>query len=124
MRDAIFAFVLWAGWAAYSNYDYGLEKTLSIAMAQGFASLLTTLVLAVLVRTIFHNFHHIAGKLMLPTLITLSLSSSSLYFIHRLVATPNIIQTIIPPIIVAALYCLYLTRRHWYDSLAKGPTNE
>lgn len=124
MRDAILAFLLWGSWAAYSNFASGFDKILTIALSQGIASLLTTLVLAYLVASIFDFFHHPLAKLLLPTVFMVSLSSTSLYVIHRLLATPNLVQTIIPPIVVAALYCLYLTRRHWHEIQFKGTVNE
>jgi len=124
MRDAIFAFLLWGGWAAYSNYTYGLETAAGIGLSQGIASLCTTLVLAFLIAQLFQFFTLPFAKRWLPTMLTVGLSASLLYTLHSLLATPNLLQTILPPIVVAMFYCLHLNRRHWHEFLSRRVVNE
>jgi len=105
--SAILAFLMWAGWAYYANLDAAGYGALFSAIAQGVFSALATLVMVRVVTTI-HNL--IADKrlaVFLPAVLTVSVSSILLFLLHSFVGTSSIIKTILPPMTVAFLFCVF-----------------
>ena len=57
----------------------------------------------------FFNILPFSTRLFLPTLITIMLTSSALIVVHTIAETPNILYTILPPITVAFIFCIFVT---------------
>ncbi len=107
--SAFLAFLLWGGWAFYVNGMGGITTRLVSGVTQGTASFIITLVM---VRAITWLFHHLPTNplcLISPAVITVSCTGSCLAFVHYLVGTPRIVQTISPALTVAFIFCFYTT---------------
>lgn len=101
--SAFLAFCLWGSWAYFINHN------IKSALVQGAASFVITLILIKFVTYLFNILPQSRVKFFLPTFITISLTSSFLIVIHSLAKTQNILFTILPPIIVASIFCFVVT---------------
>lgn len=103
LLSASFAFLLWGGWAYYINHN------VISGLAQGTASFVITLVM---VRSVTWWYHHLPigyGRLLLPSILTVSMTGTALACIHAYVGSAHIIKTIAPALTVAFLFCMYTT---------------
>jgi hypothetical protein len=102
------AFVLWGGWAAYINSQHGTAEAVRSAIAQGIASFVITIFLTFSVARLHGVLRQRFARAVLPALATVTLTGSLLVALHSLAGTPEVLATVVPPITVAALYCLYV----------------
>ncbi len=102
-------FIAWGGWAFYINYSPSTNSGLLSGLTQGTFSFIMTFVLVKLVTYLFNTIRHVKFKLIMPTIITVSLTSSFIINIHILVGTPNILFTVLPAITIAIAFCLLTT---------------
>ena len=101
--SSLLAFFLWGSWA------YLINQNIISAFAQGTASFIITLFLIYFTTWLYQILPKTFLQPILPTLITISCTSSILFVIHFLVGTEEIFYTIFPPITVASIFCLYVT---------------
>jgi len=107
LGSALFAFCLWGGWAYYINSKHGINTGLISGFAQGAASFIITLGMVYAVTWLYVRIPASPIRLLLPALITVSVTSTGLYTVHSLVGTPNIATTIAPALSVAFMFCVY-----------------
>ena len=104
----LFAFLIWGGWAFYSNFGTGSEK--SAFYVQGITSLFLTSYLALSINFFFNIL--INNKLyrkIVPTLVTSTKTFTLVYFAHSHYNTENIFTTMIPPFLLGIAYNIYYT---------------
>ncbi len=109
LASAIAAFVMWGGWAFYVNSRNSDSSGIVSGIAQGTASFTITLLMVHAITFLYHKFNHLLLKLVLPALLTVSVTSTCLVLIHLLVGTPHIVSTIAPALSVAFAFCLLTT---------------
>lgn len=116
--SALFAFLIWGGWAYYVNGEAAENQRLTSSLVQGTASLIITLLM---VHAVTWLQGHIAipyVRPVLPAVLTVSFTGSCLCTIHYVIGTPNILYTVTPALSVAFLFCLYTTyklQKHSHD---------
>lgn len=86
-----------------------MSAGLKAGLLQATASFLITLYLKFSVKKLSPRFTHRLPRLIIPPTLTVITTGAALVLIHSVLHTPEILHTIAPPIIVAALYCLYLS---------------
>ncbi len=109
LASAIAAFVMWGGWAFFVNSRETDSSGIVSGIAQGTASFTITLLMVRAITFLYHTFNHPILKLLLPALLTVSVTSTCLVLIHLAVGTPHIISTIAPALSVAFAFCLFTT---------------
>jgi hypothetical protein len=105
--SALFAFILWGGWAYYINHSHSPDSGITSGIAQGSASFIITLFMVHLVTHLYHKFRRPIAKILMPALVTVSFTSVCLINIHLLVGTPQILYTVLPALSIAFVFCLY-----------------
>ncbi len=103
------ALILWGLWAFFSNAQHGLSSGLKAGLIQGTASFLITIYLKFSVVSLASRFSAEPLRFIIPPTLTVVTTGSALLLIHHGLHTPEIARTITPPIIVATLYCFYLS---------------
>lgn len=101
--SALFAFVLWGGWAYFVN------RNLVSALTQGTASFIITLFLVKAVTQLYNMLSNKTAALMqllLPAIITVSFTGSGLFLAHTFAGTAYITKTIAPALTVALVFCI------------------
>lgn len=107
--SAVFAFILWGTWAYLMNIDS--DNNLISTFSQGAASFIITLIMIKIIKYFYNLFPERKLFFLLPSIITVSITSSFLVGIHVIVHTENIFFTVLPTVIVAFLFALYTTRK-------------
>jgi hypothetical protein len=107
LLSALAAFLIWGGWAFYINDGLGPGVRFTSGLAQGTASTIITMVMVRSVTKIYRQLPDSILRLILPGIITVSITGSALAFIHYMVGTPRIISTISPVLTVAFAFCVY-----------------
>ena len=109
--SAALAFALWGGWAYYVNAiaagGGGRASPLASALTQGTGSFVITLIMVRAVAWLYHRVPASPLRLVVPALTTVAVTGSCLATAHALVGTPDIVQTIAPPLSVAFSFCVY-----------------
>ncbi len=105
--SAMFAFLIWGGWAYYINGRENLETGIISGITQGMASFTITLLMVHAVSWIYRRLPNNFWQLILPAIFTVSFTGSCLAAIHYAVGTPEIIYTISPALSVAFAFCLF-----------------
>ncbi len=105
LGSALFAFLLWGGWAYYIN------KNIISSLTQGTASFVITLFLVRAISTLYGSLSNKTDNtllpIILPAVITVSFTTTFLYIAHIIAGTAHIIKTIAPALLVAFLFCLF-----------------
>lgn len=109
LAAAAMAFLLWGGWALLANWPAGHWEAVTAGLLQGCASAIITLIMAVSVGALFARLPGPLLRIVLPPLLIVSVSFSALWLAHTANATPALWATIVPPSVLAFVYCLYLT---------------
>lgn len=107
LLSAIFAFILWGGWAYHINSQTSTQSGIVAGLTQGTASFLITLFMVHAITLLFHRFHHPFTKVLLPAVIVVCCTSLFLYTVHLVMGTPRILATILPALTVAFSFCLF-----------------
>jgi hypothetical protein len=115
--SALAAFVVWGGWAYYIN-DTGSENVRFIsALTQGVSSLIITLALVKLVSFIFNRLPRKILSVFIASIISVTCSGSCLIAVHYLIGTPEIFNTVSPPLLVAFSFCLFTAYKLHSDTI-------
>ncbi|MBS0290711.1 MAG: hypothetical protein JSS07_11835 [Proteobacteria bacterium] len=104
--SASLAFILWGTWTYYINDG---TTRISSAFSQGIASLIITFLMVRAVSYFYKKFANGKFRLILPALLTISVTGCCLVSIHYIVGTKYIVLTVLPPLIIAFLFCLFTT---------------
>jgi len=114
--SALFAFVLWGGWAYFINSTLAIEVSstgIIAGLTQGTASFIITFIIVHLVTYIYNFIHSLTSintltfNLVVPAILTVSITGTGLYIVHFLMKTPHIAKTIAPALVVAFLFSLF-----------------
>lgn len=117
-QSALLAFILWGAWAYYINIQS--DNNIISALSQGMASFVVTLIMIKIIKYFYRLLPE--GKLffILPSVITVSITSSVIVGVHLIVNTENIFYTVLPTVIVAFLFALFTTQRISMNTTKKG----
>jgi hypothetical protein len=107
--SAILAFILWGTWAYFINIDS--SNSIISAIAQGIASFIITLVMIKIIEYFYNLFPKNKFYFVLPSIITVLITSSFVIGIHIFIDTQNILFTVLPTVIIAFLFALFTTRK-------------
>lgn len=107
--SALFAFLIWGGWAYYANAEAAENQRLTSSLVQGTASLIITLFMVHAVTWLYGRIAIPYVQLVLPAVFTVSFTGSCLFAIHYIAGTPNILYTVTPALSVAFSFCLFTT---------------
>lgn len=107
------AFLVYGGWAAYANWEYGLATWLLSAATQGTISFLITAFLTLILEHIFHSITSVVLRFLVTALGSQTVVALMTFTAHYIVGTPEILITMAPSFIVSTTYCiLYTTGLH------------
>lgn len=102
-------FCCYGGWAYWANIDYGHLAGVKAACTQGGYSFAITLVLSLLIEGLFKRLYRLPYRSVWVGLIACVLLYGSSWWINKLMATPNILLTILPGAVISTLYtCVYI----------------
>ncbi len=107
--SAILAFILWSVWAYFINIES--DNNMVSAFAQGASSFFITLMMIKLIEFFYNFFPKNRWFFILPSIVTVGLTSSFVVFIHMWIDTANIFFTVLPTVMVSFLFALYTTRK-------------
>ncbi len=107
--SALLAFVMWGAWAYYVNQPNGASVGVKSGLIQGAASAVITLIMVRIVTRVYQRLPLIPGLLIVPALLTVALTGSCIVTLHWFAQTPDIIRTVVPPLSVAFLFCVFTT---------------
>ncbi len=107
--SAILAFILWSVWAYFINIES--DNNIISALTQGVSSFLITLIMIKLIEFFYDLFPKNRWFFILPSIVTVGLTSSFVVFIHVLIDTKNIFFTVLPTVIISFLFALYTTKK-------------
>lgn len=122
--SAFLAFLLWGGWAFYINYDENSHAGVISGISQGSCSLIITLLITYFITFQFNKFSHCIFRIILPPVITVSITGSLLILIHIMVGTPSILFTVSPALTVALLFSFYTVYKLHLASQPQGRIND
>jgi hypothetical protein len=109
--SASIAFVMWGLWAYFVNVGKGASSPYLYAIVQGVFSFVMTLVI---VRVLQYFWVRMQGQPfadLAPVIFTVFLTGLVLVLIHVLIATPNLIGTVIAPLTVSFAFCLFTVKK-------------
>ncbi len=107
-----FAFAGMGGWAVFSNRAYPMPDPVIAGAVQGMLSAFLTLVLKTIIDRLAERFSG-STALWLPPLVAVNVSVCLLIVIHNVSGTPEILQTISLPLMVAASYATIYNYSRW-----------
>jgi len=109
--SAFVAFLIWGSWAYFLNHknDNGTASGLVSGITQGIASFVITLLMVRAVTYVYGKLPNTKWAIAIPAVVTVSITGSCLILIHWLVGTQNISTTVILPLLVAFIFCLFTT---------------
>lgn len=107
--SAILAFFLWGTWAYFMNIDS--SNNFISAFAQGIASFIITLIMIKIIEYFYYLLPKNKFSFILPSIITVFITSSFVVSIHIYINTQNILITVFPTVIVAFLFALFTTKK-------------
>ncbi len=128
--SALLAFVIWGSWAYYVSavLAAGEGRQVVSGLTQGTGSFVITLIMVHAITWLYRRLADHPLRLVLPTLITVSVTGSCLTVAHILVGTDRIAQTIAPGLSVAFAFSLFVTaklrRSEWCDEPTEDPASE
>jgi len=94
------AFIIYGSWAIFSNWEYGLKKSLTAGMTQGLMSFLITTFIAFLMIWLFDQGRSHLMRFLYAVGGTNAVAITGMVVAHLIVGTPDILQTILPSMIV------------------------
>ncbi len=105
----LLAFVLYGGWALYSNLEYGGWIASVAGITQGGMSFLITTLLSSLMMYLFEKGRTVVEKFLYAVIGTNVITLPGMCLAHYMVGTPNIVQTILPSAIIGFFFTLFYT---------------
>lgn len=101
---AICALLIYGSWAGYSNVEHGSKVFLQAFAVQGLFAFAATLTLGSLARNLYQRAGATHAALVLAFLCCMLLALAIPVSIHWLLATPAIVQSILPGFIIGNGY--------------------
>jgi hypothetical protein len=116
--SVFFAFIVWGGWAFWINLSGGdTAQAVRSGLTQGIYSGVMTLYMSYAVSFFCKKTQGRRLWWLWPTLVTVGPLSVLSVIAHILNHTPNVAKTVAVPLLVATLYCLWLTRNFHKNSV-------
>ncbi|PZO67493.1 MAG: hypothetical protein DI498_02950 [Paracoccus denitrificans] len=106
------AFVLMGSWAAFANRHHPMPAPLIAGVVQGTMSACLTFVMKRIIEYFVARMPG-AQALTYPPFLAVGVSILVLLSVHALVGTPEILPTIIVPVLVTAVYSISYTITLW-----------
>ena len=108
----VLAFLLYGSWAVFANWEYGLKKSLTAGLVQGIVSFLTTTFIMLLMIWLFELGRSSLTRFLYAVTGTNAIAISGMVCAHLIVGTPDILQTILPSMVVGfSLTVVYSSAR-------------
>jgi hypothetical protein len=105
-----FFVIFWSGWAYYSNLMYGESEAVRAAITQGSFTLVNTFVYTVFMEYMFAISKSKTARFMMAFILPNIIATVALAGVHISRGTPNILQTIMPILLVFwSLSLVYIT---------------
>jgi hypothetical protein len=98
--------LFYGGWAYWVNLEYGEVAALRAAGTQGGYSFTITLILALIIETLFDFTKRFPGHHLWVIAIACALLYSSSWAVNAFMGTPNILWTILPGAILSTIYTI------------------
>lgn len=112
-----FSFFVWGGWAYWINLSAGdSSQAIRSGITQGLYSGVMTFYMSLAVYFFWQRTRYLKLGWLLPTVGTVGHTGALLIGAHLLNHTPNVLKTVSVPLLVAVLYCLFLTRNFQKNS--------
>lgn len=122
--SAFFAFLLWGGWAFFINDDENSHTGVISAITQGSFSFIITLFMTHFITFQFNKFSNGIVRIVLPPVITVSITGTMLILIHIMAGTPSILYTVSPALTVALLFSFFNVYKLHLASQIQGRIND
>lgn len=110
LLNASLAFLIYGGWAAFVNSEYGLAVLIRSGLGQGvYAFFSTWMVTAVARKVLFHygsNWRGFALSFLASFFIMLACPLT----VHAILQTPEVIQAILPGLIWGSFYIAFVIK--------------
>ena len=103
-------FLLMGGWAMFANRSHPMPAPLIAGLLQGVLTATITLGLKRMQEALIARLPGWPG-LVAPPLATLAISFTTLFTIHSLARTPEVLATLAVPTTIATLYAIAYTAR-------------
>lgn len=98
---------LWGNWAYHCNIHFGTSKAIDAALTQFFFSFIVTLFFSLTVDHLYACSRTSLHRWVFAFALPVSFMFGSLALLHGLRGTPNVLLTVLPSTVIAALYCLF-----------------
>jgi ABC-type antimicrobial peptide transport system permease subunit len=102
-------FAAYGGWAYFINLQHGTQAGLKAGLTQGTYSFFLTLVLALVMESLFHLYREPRTQFWFTFMLTCCLLYFSSWGINALSGTPEILLTILPGSIIGTIYTFAYT---------------
>lgn len=102
-------FILWSAWAFYINSNVSLHTGIKAGVVQGVFSFISTLLVISILTKLVNYFERPSLKIIIPPCLMVLMLSTVVITIHTIAKTPEIVKTIAPSLIIAALFCSFTT---------------
>lgn len=122
--SALFAFVVWGGWAYIVNRHAPGHMPYLSAATQGTCSLIITLFIVRAVRWVYVRLPVGRLRLLVPAVLTIAITGSLLATAHVLAGTQAVAATIALPLTVAFGFAVYTTIHIDRQRVKEQPTHE
>ena len=97
-------FVAYGGWAYFANLEHGSAIAMRAGLVQGSYSLVLTFFMTLFTEFAFVKIYGLPFAKLLTTGAIAIVLTSTAYFIHLFVGTPEIIMTILPGALIGTTY--------------------
>ncbi|NOR56032.1 MAG: hypothetical protein GQ531_07465 [Sulfurovum sp.] len=105
--SATLAFLVWGVWTYYINIES--SNNLNSAMAQGIFSATATLLMVYLVEYFYSVFPHDKIFFLFPAILSVIIASTLLISMHVYIHTYDVLNTVLPSIIISFFFSVYTT---------------
>ncbi len=109
--SASIAFVLWGLWAYIVNIGKGASSPYFYAIVQGMFSFAMTIVIVRVLHYFWLKMQGLPLADLAPVVFTVFLTGTVLVLIHLLIATPNLFATVMAPLTVSFLFCMFTVKK-------------
>ncbi len=122
--SAVFAFLVWGGWAFYVNQALAINSRLIVATAQGVFSLLVTLIVITVVSAIYKKMATNQLRFIVPGTVMAVVTAVILVVIHSYIGTAEIALTISPGIFMTFVFSILTSFKLNYAANKGGKKEE
>ena len=104
LLSGVAGFAAYGGWAYFANMEHGVAVAMRAGLVQGTYSLVLTFFMTLFTEFAFVKIYGLPFAKVLTTAAIAIVLSSTAYFIHLFVGTPEIIMTILPGALIGTTY--------------------